>query len=378
MPLVIKSESYKKAAAVKPEQMLKHLVRLLPLEKAERDRYLTTFIAVISQEILVSELKGDAVSRYNLERCLEVIKPQIKSKTLMREYNRLEYLLYASLGKKTELRKVFSSLDRQERLEHLKYFIKHASWHRDEFQREVIEEELESSVLRGAESCPERKSISDLYKAANTARLYNTVSFLPVSLSKARIILVREITDKKELIKLARVAKSWQKKIETAEIVGSLPAAKVSKCKQLKLIDSSGVIKGIVEDIDSAVGGKLTSDAHIYLALDRKKRPQGVAIAIDNLEEAYVQLDALAINPDNLGVIKQPSLFGVGTALVKQVVSDALGKKVSRVILESTESAYSWYITKFGFKTTDEDPVYGDETVLELDKEGMAALTNAK
>lgn len=128
---------------------------------------------------------------------------------------------------------------------------------------------------------------------------------------------------------MALVAKRWQRKIEKAVIIGAVPAAKISDSKQCKLVDSKGVINGIVEDLGNAVRGELTSEAHIYVALDSKKQAQGLAIAIDNLEEAHVQLDALAINPDNLGVIKKPILSGAGTALVKRVVEDTLSKSFS-------------------------------------------------
>lgn len=195
--LIARAESHKIADAVIPLQVLKHLIRLLPIDREERDRHITVLIAVLSGEICGVEWKSNARSKCFLESSLEMIRPLVKSKPVVLDFNRLEYLLYALLGKKMELEKAISSVDKQERLAHLSYCIKHVSWHKDEPFKKFIEEQLESVALTVKDSCEEKNQLRSYIDLSMLPDCTTLQAFYPYRRVKQRVYQFEKLQKKR-------------------------------------------------------------------------------------------------------------------------------------------------------------------------------------
>lgn len=177
-------------------------------------------------------------------------------------------------------------------------------------------------------------------------------------------IVVKEITNEKEMSALSSEVATWQKVAEQKMKLYS-PGSTEYQVAQ----DCAGEAESIRKQL--AVVKK--EKASIFAAYDQDNKIQGIAIARISKKDAS-ELDNMVVNPESIKLIGNKPLSGTGTALVQRIANKILDNNGRKELNAMALHAAIPFYEKLGFKYDDNGGVCGYAEAMVLSEEGMKKL----
>lgn len=356
-------------------------------DSAGCEKYASELSQVIGKLLKRASKHVEIVHKEFLELILESIT-RVCHKDANFHIKYIKYRLLAYLKPVKELASMADVLDVKNRLECLSRYILKDPWH--------IREDLSVFILSELSNphflAPECSGIIDKIKGAFISIhsfSKRTKEYPKTTSLTSKTIKILKLSGPKDIPMLANNIKEWNSKLEELIPLARAPAAQFKKDELKKLKEAKFVYEGIglrlsnwSRKIAKDSIGEIKFPSEVYAAFDGQGTVVGAAITKSDPAIGAVRLQLLATHPDNLGVIHQAKIRGVGTALVKRVAKDALDRSIIEIRLSYMETAHDWYTAKLGFKTAvilkeDLSPFAKDvDSIpdLVLDKAGMMQL----
>lgn len=301
-------------------------------------------------------------------------------KKLRKSIKRVKSLFKASLSTKEDLQYVYKALMKSKRISFLTDFISLSNWSVNKEHKEFVLEKLDR--LKKTSSTKKQASKAELLLTAiESAHLHKLESNQHFDIEKSHFI-VEPCSNIKKITRLIDIVRIWKKRAKNDYLVAASRAAGLSVHQKMRLKDSKRVMKMIqiqLEYIKENIVHYSDSKNEVFIAVSDKKKVLGIAISKVYSHNRETELRYLAVNPDNLNIIKKRNFIssGVGVALVNHVVFTAEKREHDRLFLRSTKSAIPWYIQKFGFQRVVPQAL-SEEPLLEINKAGIARIADCK
>jgi hypothetical protein len=210
--------------------------------------------------------------------------------------------------------------------------------------------------------------LNKLYKLKlnNVSSLNSSYSFQNGSNNKDSFIETFSASDRKRIKEVTAIVRQWQK----------IALDRIKMAQTDVALDRLQDTHFILDIVTSKLEGKSLENPILYVALDRERRIQGIAVA--TMYKGSNCLEYLVTHPNNIPIRPdERALRGVGTKLVLHIAKDILALKKyagKKLHLLSRASATGFY-EKLGFKTDPKVTLRG-LTYMELNRAGMRALSN--